>query len=562
MIDKFRKPVGKFLAMTGVLLAVAQPGRAQTATSNTLQSAANAATSPTLQSGVTTQTLRSGAPVPGGRDRLVVSNVTTASLKTIAQEAALRNAEVVPVSGKGLRLNFRGASLDTVLDYLGKAAGFTIVREATVTGRIDVYSEKSLSKEEAVQVLHTVLKQKGFGAVLSENTLKIVPLDQLPKYDIPVITGNDPAQVKKTDEMVTQIIPVRYANASQLIKNLEPLMPSYATMSSNDGSNAVVLTATRTDIRRMMEIIKALDTSLTTGSNLKVFLLNQASATDIAKLITDLFKPPTTSTGSNSSNGGRGGFPFPPMMFGRGGFGRGGGGDQGNSSSGGRATAYQVTAVADERTNAVVVSAPEEMLPTIEDLIKQIDQTIDQICEIRVFPLRYAEAQTMAQLINDVFQSQQNQNSSSRNGNSSGPMGFFMQRFMGGGNSSNGSSTASRRNGQTSTVYATPDIRTNAVVVNADKELMSEVAAMVEQLDNDPAKDRKVYVYPLQYADPQSTAEILESMFGTNAGSSRSSSSRNNSNNGGIFNQNNNNSSSRNNSRSSSGRSVPGGLGN
>jgi hypothetical protein len=81
------------------------------------------------------------------------------------------------------------------------------------------------------------------------------------------------------------------------------------------------------------------------------------------------------------------------------------GGGQGSDS--GRAAAYQVTAVADARTNAVVVSAPEEMLPTIEDLIKQVDQSIDQICEIRVFPLRFAEATNTAQLINDVCKGQE-----------------------------------------------------------------------------------------------------------------------------------------------------------
>ena len=37
-----------------------------------------------------------------------------------------------------LRFNFRDVPLDTVLDYLSEAAGFTVVRETTVEGRVDI----------------------------------------------------------------------------------------------------------------------------------------------------------------------------------------------------------------------------------------------------------------------------------------------------------------------------------------------------------------------------------------------------------------------------------------
>ena len=58
------------------------------------------------------------------------------------------------ISGDGeIRLNFRGVSLDTVLDYFSKELGFIIVREAEVTGRVDVWSHQPITKEEAVELL-------------------------------------------------------------------------------------------------------------------------------------------------------------------------------------------------------------------------------------------------------------------------------------------------------------------------------------------------------------------------------------------------------------------------
>jgi len=43
---------------------------------------------------------------------------------------------------KGLRLNFRGVPLDMVLNYLSDAAGFIIVLDTEVKGKVDVWSNQ------------------------------------------------------------------------------------------------------------------------------------------------------------------------------------------------------------------------------------------------------------------------------------------------------------------------------------------------------------------------------------------------------------------------------------
>src|SRR5262249_5150179 len=74
---------------------------------------------------------------------------------------------------KGLRLNFRGVPLDMVLNYLSDAAGFIIVLDTEVKGKVDVWSNQPLSKEEAVELLNTVLSKNGYAAIRNGRTLKI-----------------------------------------------------------------------------------------------------------------------------------------------------------------------------------------------------------------------------------------------------------------------------------------------------------------------------------------------------------------------------------------------------
>src|SRR6266700_86179 len=199
---------------------------------------------------------------------------------------------------KGLRLNFRGVPLEMVLNYLSDAAGFIIVLETKVEGKVDVWSNQPLNKEEAVNLLNTILNKNGYAAIRNGRTLTIVSQKEAKKRDIPVKKGGDAEEIPKTDQMVTQVIPVRHANAAQLTANLQPLLPEYAEMSANESANTLLITATEADVRRMTEIINALDESISGTSTLHVFPLRFADAKELATVIKDLFQP-TQQQGNN-----------------------------------------------------------------------------------------------------------------------------------------------------------------------------------------------------------------------------------------------------------------------
>ena len=297
----------------------------------------------------------------------------------------------------GLRLNFRGAPLDEVLDYLSREAGFIINREADIQGVVDVWSYQPLSPDEAVILLNTVLNGKGYAAVRNERVLTIVTREEARKRSLPVHAGSDPEEIPRTDEMVTQIIPVRHAGVEQLLENLTPLLESYAVASVNESSNAIVLTDTQANIRRITEIVQALDTSITSISDLKVFMLQHSEAESVAELVNSLFE----TEDSDSRSG-----PSMPRFFGGPRGGPMGGGD--NQSTDAQSAALKavsrVTAVGDERTNALVVAAPDELMPTISELVAKIDTVAEAPREVRVFTMEYADAEEMAELITDLFE--------------------------------------------------------------------------------------------------------------------------------------------------------------
>ena len=205
-------------------------------------------------------------------------------------------------------MNFQGASLNDVLNYLSSAAGFVIVQDAPLTGTVNIISKQPVTADEAVELLNSVLVSKGYVAIRNGRILKIVSRTGAQTLDIPVDIGGDPEKIPRVDQMVTQIIPIRYMDATKLLDNLRPLLSADATINANESSNAILLTDTQTNIHRMVEIIHALDTSVSSISTIRVFPLRYADAKDFANVLTQLFSPETS--GSNSQQqGGPGRFP-------------------------------------------------------------------------------------------------------------------------------------------------------------------------------------------------------------------------------------------------------------
>src|SRR5258706_15360446 len=99
---------------------------------------------------------------------------------------------------KGLRLNFRGVPLDMVLNYLSDAAGFIIVLETKMEGKVDVWSNQPLTKDEAVDLLNTILNKNDYAAIRNGRVLTIMKREDAKTPNIPVKKNTEPENIPKT----------------------------------------------------------------------------------------------------------------------------------------------------------------------------------------------------------------------------------------------------------------------------------------------------------------------------------------------------------------------------
>ena len=76
-------------------------------------------------------------------------------------------------------------------------------------------------------------------------------------------------------------------------------------------------------------------------------------------------------------------------------------------------------------------------------------------------------------------------------------------------------------------VNAVADARIQSVIVTAPKDLMEQIASMMNDLDVPSTRDQKVFVFHMNNGDPQQTAQVLQGMFQSSSSRSSSSSSAN-----------------------------------
>jgi general secretion pathway protein D len=320
-----------------------------------------------------------------------------------------------------LRLNFHNAPLEMVLNYLSDAAGFIIVLDTQVNGNVTIVSTHPVSRSEAVNLLNTELNRNGYAAIRDGRTLTIVNKNDAKTRNIPVKTGSSPGVIPDNDEIATWIIPVRFVEARQLVSDLSAFVSPQATIVANEAGNSILVTDTQSNIRHLAEIIQAVDNSAEAETEIRVFRLKYANPNDVATELGSVF--PGSTSGNNAQSpiqfrgggGGPGGF-FARMMAANAG---------GNNNQNQRIQkATQITAVADSRIQAVIVTAPKDLMDQIAGMMADLDVPSDRDQGVYVFQMKNGDPQQALQVLQNMFQS----SSTSRSSTSSSQNSALQQR--------------------------------------------------------------------------------------------------------------------------------------
>ena len=252
-------------------------------------------------------------------------------------------------------LNMKDADIQALIATVSEITGKNFIVGPNVQGKVTVISARPMRPDEIYDVFLSVLRVHGYAAIASGSMIKIVP-EAVAQQD--GSGGLNGTHQHETDELVTQIVPVKHVSATELVPILRPLMPQGAQLIAHPASNSLVISDRAGNVERMISIIQRIDT--VSDSGVDVIPLEHASAAEVARILSQL----SDTKGVDSAD--------QPRVF------------------------------ADERTNSILLSGGKSGRLRLRALIAHLDTPIADGGETQVVYLNYANAKDLVPILEGV----------------------------------------------------------------------------------------------------------------------------------------------------------------
>ena len=260
-------------------------------------------------------------------------------------------------------------------------------------------------------------------------------------------------------------------------------------ISADIRSNALIVSASPRDMAEVEVLIKQLDVPQSESSlQMRIVQLKNSAAVDLAPVLQEAITGISTGTGNQQNQTAN---QVRQAMI-----------DFMTIDAEGK-QAYQsgilreVQITADERSNSLIVKAPENGIELVLAVIKQLDSQPSAESQIKVFTIVNGDATQLSNMLNELFQTAQSANSQAQQAN---PF------FFGGAAAGAGESSLIPLN-------FSVDTRTNSIVASGSASALTVVEAILLRLDQDEASERKMTVVRLLNARADLVADSLSAVL-------------------------------------------------
>ncbi|MEZ8721244.1 type II secretion system secretin GspD [Vibrio pomeroyi] len=310
--------------------------------------------------------------------------------------------------------SFKGTDIQEFINIVGRNLEKTIIVDPSVRGKIDVRSYDVLNEEQYYSFFLNVLEVYGYAVVeMDSGVLKIIKAKDSKTSAIPVVGDRDSIN---GDSVVTRVVTVRNVSVRELSPLLRQLNDNAGAgnVVHYDPANIILITGRAAVVNRLAEIIKRVDQA--GDKEIEVVELKNASAAEMVRIVDALNK---TTDAKNT-----------PAFL-------------------------QPKLVADERTNAILISGDPKVRSRLRKLIEQLDVEMATKGNNQVIYLKYAKAEDLVDVLKGVSDNLQSEKQSSTKGSSS----------------------------QRNQVMISAHSDTNSLVITAQPDIMNALQDVIAQLD-------------------------------------------------------------------------------
>ncbi len=343
---------------------------------------------------------------------MIVSTVQTASAQALSDDG-------------DFVINLRDADISALAEQVSEITGRTLVVAPAVSGNVTVISAEALSQSGVWELFQSILRVRGFVAVESGVVWEIVSETEALAKGMPV-----GGALSGRQDTTTRILELDRLPAAEAVRVLRPLVAEAGYIEALDDPNAIIVTDTRANVERIVEIARTFDGP----ANLRtaVVRFSYAEADAVLQALTAVLG--TSGTGARLS--------------------------------------------VDPASNVLLVRGTEADISMVRDLAQDMDiaprQSPQAQLRIHVYELQYADAEVVAEIVNGTL------------GGAADLTNPVAEAVGAGGE--NAQPGVAQAAGPVPAVAVQASSETNAVVIRGTARQIEEVIVIVRSLDKERAQ--------------------------------------------------------------------------
>ena len=248
-------------------------------------------------------------------------------------------------------LNYEDVDIKKVTQDIAKFSKKTIILDPRVKGKITIFSNASLNKEQVWNVYLRTIQVNGFSTIAEDGFLRVVPENEATRDD----TANN-----STGDFETAIIPLLNRSTEEILPMIKPITGRQSHLSAIASINSILLVDRMSNVSRIRDILKDLDKNNT--AKISIFKLENLSAIEAVRILDKL------KTQNNP-------------------------------------TISQFVAIPFTPSNSVIISANDLITQNITSTLGILDKDVTADDLMDVIYLKYAQASELSAILNSISNS-------------------------------------------------------------------------------------------------------------------------------------------------------------
>jgi general secretion pathway protein D len=382
-------------------------------------------------------------------------------------------------------VNLKSVEMKSIIEKLAEWTGKVIIpTDEALKQKVTIYAPDKLPRKEALRVIYSALRLKGFIVEESDDTLFLKPITDARLGRVPTIPANEPLEmIDNKDQIVQKFFELKSYSATEMASIIQPLVGEHGYVSVDETSGTLMVIDSVANLIRLKRIIDQFDVPGSEQTVTDIIEVRHGDPSEIVQMLNILLGEmegrSTLRYNRDRDRNDRGSRSSSSRISAQ---------RTSNTSSGrtaskeGEATSVVVgttrgpiVLIPEPRRKWIIAKASAEDLKQIKEWVSKLDREEPVESEYDIVQLRYADPREVEQSVGDGFRDL--------------PGTEFLPSIL-----------------------IQPLTETRQVVVFGRKDLRELVKKLIAEVDVPPGQFETAHI-KLKHADPDMVKEKLDELY-------------------------------------------------